>query len=100
MTEQRPFHSAHGVLSVQVSDPPLGDDGAAITWIETYARVVPLKAPIADSPATMAHWTAPVVEIRAAEVVEIRAAERHVYRQRSCGPNALAEAPRREVAPA
>jgi hypothetical protein len=88
MTEQRPFHS--GVLSVQVSDPPLGDDGAAMTWITTYARLVPLKAPIADSPATMAHWTAPVVEIRTAE--------RRVYRHRSCSPNALAEGLRREVA--
>lgn len=59
--------SARGVLSPDVRDLIRGDEGAAITSIETYALAVPLAKPIADSTASMAHWTVPVVEIRTAD---------------------------------
>ncbi|MEN3266225.1 mandelate racemase/muconate lactonizing enzyme family protein [Pseudonocardia sp.] len=56
--------SASGVLSPDRADLVLGDDGAAIVSVETYALAVPLKSPIADSTAALTHWTVPVVEIR------------------------------------
>ncbi len=55
---------ASGVLSPDAADLVLGDDGAAIVSVETYALAVPLKSPIADSTAALTHWTVPVVEIR------------------------------------
>lgn len=56
--------SARGVLSPAVADLILGDEAAEIVSIETYALVVPLDRPIADSTAAMSHWTVPVVELR------------------------------------
>ncbi|MGG7464644.1 mandelate racemase/muconate lactonizing enzyme family protein [Plantibacter sp. YIM 135347] len=56
--------SARGVLSPELQDLLLGDEGAEIVSIETYALAVPLTRPIADSTAAMSHWTVPVVEIR------------------------------------
>jgi L-alanine-DL-glutamate epimerase-like enolase superfamily enzyme len=67
MTEQTSFGTARGLLSAQGVDLARGDDGAVITSVETYALSVPLKRPIADATAAMAHWTVPVVEIRTAD---------------------------------
>ncbi|MFC1442240.1 mandelate racemase/muconate lactonizing enzyme family protein [Streptacidiphilus sp. N1-10] len=67
MTDQTSPSSAVGLLSVPGADLRRGDDGAVITSVETYALAVPLKRPIADSTAAMAHWTVPVVEIRTAD---------------------------------
>jgi L-alanine-DL-glutamate epimerase-like enolase superfamily enzyme len=58
---------AKGVLSRGVRDLVLGDDGAVITSIETYALAVPLARPIADATAAMSHWTVPVVEVKTAD---------------------------------
>ncbi|MGY5058546.1 mandelate racemase/muconate lactonizing enzyme family protein [Streptomyces sp. 900105755] len=67
MTDQTSFGTARGLLSAHGADLLRGDDGAVITSVETYALAVPLKRPIADSTAAMAHWTVPVVEIRTAD---------------------------------
>ncbi len=55
---------ARGVLSAEITDLIVGDEGAEIVSIETYALAVPLDKPIADSTAAMSHWTVPVVEIK------------------------------------
>jgi L-alanine-DL-glutamate epimerase-like enolase superfamily enzyme len=58
---------ARGVLSPEVRDLSVGDEGSVITSIETYALAVPLARPIADATAAMSHWTVPVVEVRTAD---------------------------------
>ena len=58
---------AKGVLSPEVRDLSLGDEGSVITSIETYALAVPLARPIADATAAMSHWTVPVVEVKTAD---------------------------------
>ncbi|MFZ4894779.1 mandelate racemase/muconate lactonizing enzyme family protein [Plantibacter sp. Mn2098] len=61
MTVELP--TARGVLSPELADLMIGDEGSEIVSIETYALAVPLARPIADSTAAMSHWTVPVVEV-------------------------------------
>jgi L-alanine-DL-glutamate epimerase-like enolase superfamily enzyme len=63
LSSARESSSAHGVLSPQIADLIVGDEASEIVSIETYAIAVPLKRPIADATAAMAHWIVPVVEI-------------------------------------
>ncbi|GIM97511.1 mandelate racemase/muconate lactonizing enzyme family protein [Paractinoplanes toevensis] len=56
-----------GLLSSSLAEPALGDEGAVITSIETYALAVPLAQTLNDATTRLTAWTVPVVEIRTAD---------------------------------